>query len=117
VGSPEFKHQIPPKKILIQVPVGWLTPVILATWEVQIRRIVVRSQPGQIALEILFGKHPNMKKRAGGVAQVVECLPSKKALSSNPPFPQFFYTSFLACMFSQAQKCFAPGPITAALLV
>jgi hypothetical protein len=27
----------------------WLTPVILATWEAEIRRIMVRGQPRQIA--------------------------------------------------------------------
>jgi hypothetical protein len=45
----------------------WLTPVILATWEEAIRRIVVRSQPGQIACETLSQKNPS-QKRAGGVA-------------------------------------------------
>jgi hypothetical protein len=31
----------------------WLTPVILATQEAEIRRIMVRSQPRQIVLETL----------------------------------------------------------------
>jgi hypothetical protein len=30
----------------------WLTPVILAIWEAEIRRIAVQSQPGQIVHEI-----------------------------------------------------------------
>jgi hypothetical protein len=31
----------------------WLTPVILATQEAEIKRIAVRSQPGQIVCKIL----------------------------------------------------------------
>jgi hypothetical protein len=31
----------------------WLTPVILATWEAEIRRIEIQSQPGQIVHKIL----------------------------------------------------------------
>jgi hypothetical protein len=34
-------------------PCQWLTPVIPATQEAEIRRILVQSQPGQIILEIL----------------------------------------------------------------
>jgi hypothetical protein len=42
------------------------------------------SQPGQIVREILSQKYPR-QNRAGRVAQVIECLPSKcKTLSSNP---------------------------------
>jgi hypothetical protein len=44
----------------------WLTPVILAIQEAEIRRIVFRSQLGQIVSETL--KIP-ISKRAGGVAQ------------------------------------------------
>jgi hypothetical protein len=58
--------------------------VILATQEAEIRRIVVQSQPRQIVLETLSRKYPS-QKRAGGMAQVVACLPSKgEALSLNP---------------------------------
>jgi hypothetical protein len=32
---------------------GWLTPVIVATQEAEIRRIAVQSQPGQIVHETL----------------------------------------------------------------
>jgi hypothetical protein len=35
----------------------WLTPVIPATQEAEIRRIVVRSQPGQIVLKTLSQKN------------------------------------------------------------
>jgi hypothetical protein len=45
-------------------------PVILATQEAEIRRIVVGSQPGQIVHEILSSQTLPPKK-AGGVAQGV----------------------------------------------
>jgi hypothetical protein len=38
---------------LLEARHRWLTPVILATQDAEIRRIAVRSQPGQIAHEIL----------------------------------------------------------------
>jgi hypothetical protein len=41
----------------------WLTPVILATQETEIRRIAIRSQPGQIACEILSQKNPSQKRK------------------------------------------------------
>jgi hypothetical protein len=46
-------------------------PVILATQETEIRRIVVRNQPRQIVHEILCQKSP-LQKRTGGVAQSVD---------------------------------------------
>jgi hypothetical protein len=46
----------------------WLTPVILVTQEAEIRRIMVRSQPGQIVLQDPTSKTPNTK-RGGGMAQ------------------------------------------------
>jgi hypothetical protein len=45
-----------------------LMPVILATQEAEIRRIVVRSQPGQILHKTLSQKTFH-KNRTGGVAQ------------------------------------------------
>jgi hypothetical protein len=57
-------------------------PLILATWEGETRRIVVRSQPGQGVCEIPSQLIAAMVGRTGDMAQVVEHLPSKcKALS------------------------------------
>jgi hypothetical protein len=52
----------------------WLTLIILATQEVEIRRILVQSQPRQIAHKNLSQKTHHKKKKkkkkwAGGVAQ------------------------------------------------
>jgi hypothetical protein len=47
-----------------------LTPIMVATQEAEIRRIMVGSQPGQIVWETLSQKIRNTKK-AGGVAQGV----------------------------------------------
>jgi hypothetical protein len=48
----------------------WLTPVILATQEAEIRKIVTRSQPRPIVCKTLSQENPS-QKRAGGVAQGV----------------------------------------------
>jgi hypothetical protein len=45
-------------------------PVILATQEAEIRRIMVQSQLGEVGSETLSQKNPS-QKRAGGVAQGV----------------------------------------------
>jgi hypothetical protein len=47
--------------------VWWLTPVILATLEAEIRRIAVRSQPWQIVSMRPYLEKTHHKKRAGGV--------------------------------------------------
>jgi hypothetical protein len=50
----------------------WLTPVILATQEAEISRIVVQSQSRQIVCKTLSQKKKKKsQKRAGGVAQGV----------------------------------------------
>jgi hypothetical protein len=65
------------------LPTWWLKTVILATWQVEIGKIVVLGEPGQ------KNREPVLKiikaKTAGSMTQVVERLPGKcKALSSNP---------------------------------
>jgi hypothetical protein len=40
----------------------WLMPIILATQEAETRKIVVRSQLGQIAQKILFQKKTHHRK-------------------------------------------------------
>jgi hypothetical protein len=66
----------------------WLTPVIPATQEAQIRRTEVRSQPRQTVYKTLLRKYPT-EKRAGRVAQVVEPLPNKhEALNSHRTVPK-----------------------------
>jgi hypothetical protein len=46
----------------------WLTPVILATEEAEIRRTVVQSHPRKTVHKTLSRKYPS-QKRAGRVAQ------------------------------------------------
>jgi hypothetical protein len=48
----------------------WLTPIILSTSEVDIRRITVQSQPGQIAGETSISKITREKWTGGVVLQV-----------------------------------------------
>jgi hypothetical protein len=63
--------------------VWWLTPVIPATWEAGIGRVMIWGQPQQSSEDPL--SKINRAKRTGGVTQAVEHLPCKcKALSSHP---------------------------------
>jgi hypothetical protein len=58
-------------------------PIIPATWEAEIRRILVQGQAGQIVCETPISKIARAKWTESA-AQVVECLLCKcKALSSN----------------------------------
>jgi hypothetical protein len=52
--------------------VRWLTSVILATQEAEIRRIMIRSQPGKIVYKTLSQKHPPKKK---GLVEFLRCRP------------------------------------------
>jgi hypothetical protein len=47
----------------------WLTPVILATQEAEIRRIAVQSQSRQIVLKDPISKKKHIIKKYGGVVQ------------------------------------------------
>jgi hypothetical protein len=52
----------------------WLTPVILATQEAEIRRMHFEASPRQIVRETVTQKNPS-QKRVGGVAQGVVQAP------------------------------------------
>jgi hypothetical protein len=56
--------------MLLEAGCQWLTTVIPAAQEAEIRRIVVQTQPGQIVRKTLSEKNLS-QKRAGGVAQGV----------------------------------------------
>jgi hypothetical protein len=49
-------------KILFLARCRWLTPVILATREAEIRRVLVGSQPGEIIHDTLSRKKTYYKK-------------------------------------------------------
>jgi hypothetical protein len=53
---------------ILKLDTGESSPVIPATQEAEIRRIIVRSQPRKIVHETLSLKYPS-QKRVGGVAQ------------------------------------------------
>jgi hypothetical protein len=53
--------------LALKIKCQWLTHVILATHEAEIRRITVQSQPRKIVLKTLSRKNPS-QKRNGGVA-------------------------------------------------
>jgi hypothetical protein len=61
----------------------WITPVILASPEAEIRKIVVRGQPGQIVRVTLSPKFPNQKRAGEWLKWESTCIASMKP-SSNP---------------------------------
>jgi hypothetical protein len=63
-------RNLPVIKVNVLTGCQWLTPVIPAIQEAEIRRITVQSQLGQIVRETLSRKTIS-QKRAGGVAQGV----------------------------------------------
>jgi hypothetical protein len=50
--TPSYPRTLELQKVKDLAGYQWLTPVILATQEAEIRRIMVQSQPGQIINEI-----------------------------------------------------------------
>jgi hypothetical protein len=65
----------------------WLMLVILATWETEVKRIVVQGQPWANSLQELISKITKAKW-TGGVTLMVEYLLCKcRALNSNPSSP------------------------------
>jgi hypothetical protein len=64
----------------------WLTPVILATHEADIRRITVQSQPGQTAHEILTQKKTFTKKGLEEWLKVKALSPVPQKINKNFSF-------------------------------
>jgi hypothetical protein len=64
------------KEIICCIWVWWLMPEFLATGKVEIRRIVVGGQPGQIARETPSPKHPEqMDWRSGSSSRLASRKP------------------------------------------
>jgi hypothetical protein len=58
------------RKEMFLVGYWWLTSIILAAWEAEIKRIKVLGQPRQSSLDSKITR----AKWSGGMAQVIECL-------------------------------------------
>jgi hypothetical protein len=63
----------------------WLTPVVLATQEAEIRRVAVQSQTGQIACKTISQKKKITKEGWwSGSSAMVACLASTRLWVQNP---------------------------------
>jgi hypothetical protein len=56
-GSKSCRASVDQQKLKQRTRRWWLIPVILATQEAEIRRIMVQSQPGQIVCKTLSQKY------------------------------------------------------------
>jgi hypothetical protein len=90
----------------------WLTPVILATQEAEIRRIAVRSQPGQIVHKTLFPKTLHKKGLVEWLkVKVLTSSPSTGKKRQKNPHPQCCVVITTSRVFS-ALKMEALPPLT-----
>jgi hypothetical protein len=60
-----------------------LTPIILATWEVEVRMIMVKGQPRQTVYKTSISKIIRVEETGGVAEAVCKC----KTMSSNPSSP------------------------------
>jgi hypothetical protein len=77
-------------------------PVILATQEAEIRKIVVRSQPGQIQCEPLSRKKKRKRERkreGGGEGRKEERKKGRKEINLAGPG---FWVFFTSCMWERS---------------
>jgi hypothetical protein len=98
-----------------------LMPVILATQEAEIKRILIRSLTGQIVHETISPKHPS-QKRAGGMTQGVDPefktpgLPKKKKKKSRKHLSRDLESgnlSYMLPMDGQMAPCHQCNPVSA----
>jgi hypothetical protein len=61
-SQPHHRYSLPGKKSKWKAGHQWLTPIILATQEAEIKRISVQSQPQANSLQDPISKMPNTKK-------------------------------------------------------
>jgi hypothetical protein len=59
------------KKVIVTLGAGWIKPVTLTTWEAEIRKNMVQSQPRHTVPATPCLEKTLHKKRSGGVAEGV----------------------------------------------